>query len=105
MGNFKLRMAVIICFILGIVLWYVLARAQTTQQYTELHVFNPYSSVSVKIEVKCDHNYKTKKYDFYKVFIIKRSSNIVIQAPVGLKKCEIWPIDMKMFGDLKGSVQ
>ena len=81
---------ILIMWICSIVLANVLAN--DNQRYTELKIFNPYSSISLKIMVKCDHNHKTKKYNFYKIVIIK--------APVGLKKCEIWPIDMKMFGDL-----
>ena len=102
MNNFNLRMALMIGFILTIAfLTCVYAHAQSAQKYTELMVFNPYPSVSVKVMIKCDHNYKTKQYDFYQVVVMKRSSFVTIKAPVGLKKCEIWPIDMKMFGDLK----
>lgn len=75
--------------------------ANSRAPYTELKVFNPYSSISIKLLVKCDHNYKTNRYTFYKTVIIKRSSSIVIRAPSNLRKCEIWPMDMKMFGDLK----
>lgn len=74
--------------------------ANSRAPYTELKIFNPYSSLSIKLLVKCDHNYKTKRYTFYKTIVIKRSSNIVIRAPHGLRKCEIWPMDVKMFGDL-----
>jgi hypothetical protein len=87
---------------LGIILWTCIgAQAQITPKYTELRVFNPYPHVSIKVMIKCDHNYKTNKYDFYQVVVMKRSSSITIKAPVTLKKCEIWPVDMKMFGDLK----
>lgn len=98
----RIKYLVIIGTIFVIILWsYIIAQAQTTQKYTELRVFNPYPSISIKVMVKCDHNYKTKKYRFYKTVVMKRSSSAIIKAPVGLKKCEIWPIEMKMFGDLK----
>jgi len=71
--------------------------ANTSAQYTELKIFNPYSSVAIKLLVKCDHNYKTNKYRFYKTVIIRGNANVIIKAPVGLKKCEIWPIEMNMF--------
>jgi hypothetical protein len=69
--------------------------------YTELKIFNPYSSVSLKLEVKCDHNYKTKRYNFHKVFVINRGANMILYTPTNLKKCEIWPLGFKLLGDLK----
>lgn len=75
--------------------------ANTNTQYTELKVFNPYSSISIKLLVKCDHDYKTNRYKFYKTVVVRRSSSVIIRAPQNLKKCEIWPMDMKMFGDIK----
>lgn len=98
----NIRYVLAIALLLFTILWALfISQANASPNYTELMVFNPYSSISLKIMVKCDHNHKTNKYDFYKVVVIKRSSNIVIKAPVGLKKCEIWPIDIKMFGDLR----
>jgi len=85
--------------VLGLIVFCFLPHV--SPKYTELKVFNPYSSVSIKLLIKCDHDYRTKKYRFYKTIIIKRRSGITIRAPMGLKKCEIWPIDMKLFGDLK----
>jgi hypothetical protein len=75
--------------------------ANTRAQYTELRINNPYSSISIKLQVKCDHNYKTGKYRYYKEVSIKRSSSIVMKVPTGLRKCEIWPIDKALFSDVK----
>lgn len=72
-----------------------------TPNYTELKIFNPYSSVSLRLEVKCDHNYKTNKYKFHKIFAVNRGENMTLYTPTDLKKCEIWPLGFKLLGNFK----
>ena len=71
------------------------------QPYTKLEINNPYSSVSLKLEVKCDHDYKLNKYRFHKIFVIRRGGDMTLYTPSNLKKCEIWPLGFKMFGNIK----
>jgi len=74
--------------------------ANISAKNTELEIHNPYSSVSIRLLVKCDYNNKTGGYKFFKNIVVNRNSNTSIRAPAGLKKCEIWPIGIKLFGDL-----
>jgi hypothetical protein len=89
-------------FIIAIIIVMVgtIVYANNKTHYTELKIFNPYSSVSVELLVKCDHNWKSGKYNYYKKIVVNRNSNVAIKTPNNLKKCEIWPINMKLFGDL-----
>ena len=72
--------------------------ANNLTQYTKFNIHNPFS-ISVKLIVKCDFNYKTKKYNFYKIIIMNKKSKIYMNFPYGFKKCEIWPVNVKIFGD------
>lgn len=71
-------------------------RTSISNEFTQLQMFNPYG-ISLKMNIKCDH---TKNgYKFYKTVIIKRHDSVTIKVPNNLKKCEVWPVDIKMFGD------
>lgn len=72
----------------------------TNTPTTKLEVYNPYT-VELKLEVKCDHDYKTNKYKYYKIVTIRRQSNITLYTPQNLNRCEIWPLDYKVFGSIK----
>ena len=84
--------------ICGAMILVLLCAFLTLPDYTEVKVFNPYSSISLKFLVRCDYNPKTKKYKFHKIKILNSDSNTSIIVPNGLKKCEIWPIERKIFG-------
>ena len=57
---------------------------------TKITIFNPYS-ISAEMEVKCDYNWKVKKFQYYKKFVIKGKKNLTISVPNYLKQCQIWP--------------
>lgn len=88
----------IIAFSLVVFLIFGATYANNSTSYTKLSIHNPFS-ISVKLIVKCDHNYKTRKYKFYKTIIMNRNSRIYMNFPSDLKRCEIWPVDTKIFGD------
>jgi hypothetical protein len=53
----------IIAFSLVVFLIFGATYANNSTSYTKLSLHNPFS-ISVKLIVKCDHNYKTRKYKF-----------------------------------------
>lgn len=63
---------------------------------TEIMVFNPYR-ITVMSEIKCDHDYKTGKYRFYKIIELKKKSNMLVIVPNSMKKCELWPLRIKIW--------
>jgi hypothetical protein len=63
---------------------------------TRIQINNPFR-ISMSLEVKCDHNWKLNKYNYYQVINIPKKSNTVIAVPASMKYCEIWPIRVKLF--------
>lgn len=61
-----------------------------------ISIYNPYR-IMLKIETKCDWNWKTKKYSFYKIYNIPKKGFKRIIVPNELKECEIWALDFKIF--------
>ena len=57
---------------------------------TKLVIYNPYS-LGVKVEIKCDYNYKTKKFEFHKFMKVPGKKNTIISVPKNLNRCQIWP--------------
>ncbi|MDP3987213.1 MAG: hypothetical protein Q8P81_03250 [Nanoarchaeota archaeon] len=71
--------------------------AAEEQRYTELEVHNVYSSVSVKLEIKCDWNSDLEEYRFHQIVTIPKNSKVVVKSPWGMKKCECWPLSIDFF--------
>lgn len=63
--------------------------------YTQFVLYNPYS-FDVKLELKCDWNNKSKKFDLHEKYLLKSRNNKIIILPGYYKKCEIWP-KVKLF--------
>ena len=63
---------------------------------TEIMVFNPFG-ITVLSEIKCDHDYKTNKYKFYRLIELKKRSNILVIVPNAMKRCELWPLKVKIW--------
>lgn len=57
---------------------------------TQIIVHNPYI-LKVSLELKCDWNSATKKYNFHRNFYIKGKHSTVIVVRNKQKICEIWP--------------
>jgi hypothetical protein len=54
-----------------------------------IQAFNPVW-FTISMEIKCDHDYLTNKYKFYKIITIPGKSAITIRVPASMKNCEIW---------------
>ena len=60
------------------------------KQVVRIETHNPYS-LTVKLEVKCDYDWKTKNYKYYENVLIKGKKDVTLLVPNSLKRCEIWP--------------
>jgi len=63
---------------------------------TELEVNNVYK-VRLVLEVKCDYQWETKKYKYYQIITIPKKGRMTLLVPSSLRRCEIWPLDFKIF--------
>ena len=52
--------------------------------------YNPYR-LSVRLEVKCDHDWKTNRFLFHKFIDVPGKQDTVIQVPNNMRDCQIWP--------------
>jgi len=52
--------------------------------------FNPYR-LDVRLEVKCDHDWKTNRFVFHKFIDVPGKQDTVIYVPNNMKDCQIWP--------------
>lgn len=82
----KLLLIVTLCF----------CATTVTADDTNITINNP-KAADALIQIKCNHQYKTNTYKFYKQFWIMRRSSAKLTVPSGMKDCEIWVIDVKVF--------
>jgi hypothetical protein len=68
-----------------------LANGDEIKRDTNIHIHNTHA-VGVLLETKCDFNYKTQSYKFYKRIFVPKKDDRTISVPYGLKECEIWVI-------------
>lgn len=52
--------------------------------------FNVYS-LDVQLEVKCDFNNKTNKFEYHRFFTVPGKKHTTIIVPNTVKDCQIWP--------------
>jgi hypothetical protein len=57
---------------------------------TKIGVYNSYS-LSLRLEVKCDHDWKTKRFLFHKFVVVKGKKKTTIIIPNNMRKCQVWP--------------
>lgn len=63
------------------------AKADNTIRIT---AYNPYR-LSVRLEVKCDHDWKTNRFTFHRFIDVPGKQNTIIQVPNNMRDCQIWP--------------
>jgi hypothetical protein len=63
---------------------------------TDIIINNP-KSANALLEIKCDFQYKLGTYKFFNRFWVMKKSNSLLPVPYGMKNCEIWVIDVKVF--------
>jgi hypothetical protein len=61
-------------------------------------VINNTFGIGVELETKCDFDNKIGNYTYYKRIIIPKRTRKVLRVPVGLKMCEIWVLNVFIFG-------
>jgi hypothetical protein len=63
---------------------------------TTIEINNTFS-MGILFNVKCDHNYQTQRYDFYRDIDIPGRGKYILKVPNHFKRCEIWPIKIRFF--------
>jgi len=61
-------------------------------------VVNNTFNIGTELEIKCDYNYRTNTYAYFKRIIIPKKTNRTLTVPGGRKQCEIWVIRIFLFG-------
>jgi len=81
-----------VLIVVGILSGLVFARKlrSNTVPVARITIHNPYS-FAVRMEAKCDWNYRRKKFDFHKAFILRAKGRYVLKVPKKHNRCEIWP--------------
>ena len=95
MKKLILMIGLLLLFMVGPILT-TLARGSTENHYVNITIFNSWP-VSVLLESKCNFNYETQKYSFYKKIFIPKRSNRTLSVPNGLTNCEVWVLDVKLW--------
>lgn len=75
----------------------LLAEPTNAPTHTVLEINNSYG-VGALLESKCDYDNATKKFRFYKKVKMKGKSKAIVRVPRGMKKCEIWVLEVYLFG-------
>lgn len=82
--------------ILAILLWFLLGVSFSISFYkkepkvVEITVHNPYY-FSTRLEVKCDHDYKKRRFRYHRFITVYGKHNTIIRMPNNMKRCQIWP--------------
>jgi len=56
----------------------------------QVDIYNPYRW-DVKLEVKCDYNWRTKKFIYHKHLNVPGDGKLTIHISKTFRKCQIWP--------------
>ena len=56
----------------------------------KITIYNPYS-ISARMEIKCNHNWKTNKFTYHQFIFIRGKKNMTISVPNNLTECQVWP--------------
>ena len=56
----------------------------------KITTYNPYR-IGARLEVKCDHDWKTNRFVFHKFIDVPGKQNTVIRVPNNMRDCQIWP--------------
>lgn len=78
-----MRTLLIICLL-------IMAGAVYINKDVKLRVFNPYKSINIKLNIKCDWNNKTGQYGINKNYNLNAKGSVVIKIPAGAD-CQLWP--------------
>lgn len=66
------------------------AQGTPTNSSINLQINNP-TVIPVKVQVKCDWNWRTKSYVYNKTFVFNTGERKTIKVPRNVKNCEVWP--------------
>lgn len=94
--KFFLMLALLILFMAAPILACLVHADEVKNDITNIHIHNTHG-VGVLIETKCDFDYKTQNYRFYKRMLIPKKTDRTLSVPFGLKECEIWVIKVILF--------
>ena len=96
MKKSKLQLGFVIGSLVWVVFWLFLIVGMSRhsgaapQQVTQIRVDNPYR-ITLQAEIKCDWDWKQKKYKLHQWILIRKKSQTTITVPSGMRLCEFWP--------------
>ena len=54
-------------------------------------------AIEVTLEVKCDYQWETKSYKYYKQIVVPKLRHYTIAVPNNIRSCEIWTLNVDIF--------
>jgi len=91
MRKLMLALSILVFFTVVSILSYIAHSAGLQlRSLVDITAYNPYS-LDVELEVKCDHDFKTGKFLYYRKIVVPGKASKTIRVPASLKKCQIWP--------------